>query len=139
MIKNKYKYTKEGGIQMNEKKYKSVVVICGAIILIIQTITLIYMIGINPNGYNQLSKLIASFVAVIMIALIIPYIVLSLDKKKAGPIIGMIAGVINIINFNVVNFFVGIIFIIYCASMLVSINKNTNVQNSKKQEVKENN
>ena len=135
MIKNKYKYTKEGGIQMNEKKYKSVVVICGAIMLIIQTITLIYMIGINPTEYNQLSKLIASFAAVILIALIIPYIVLSLDKKKAGPIIGMIAGVVNIVNFNVVNFFVGIIFIIYCASMLASINKSENG----KQEIKENN
>ena len=120
---------------MNEKKYKSVVVICGAIILMIQTITLIYMIGINPTEYSQLSKLIASFAAVILIALIIPYIVLSLDKKKAGPIIGMIAGVINIINFNVVNFFVGIIFIIYCASMLASINKSENG----KQEIKENN
>lgn len=135
MIKNKYKYTKEGGIQMNEKKYKSVVVICGAIILMIQTITLIYMIGINPTEYSQLSKLIASFAAVILIALIIPYIVLSLDKKKAGPIIGMIAGVVNIVNFNVVNFFVGIIFIIYCASMLASINKSENG----KQEIKENN
>ena len=122
---------------MNEKKYKSVVVICGAIMLIIQTITLIYMIGINPTEYNQLSKLIASFAAVILIALIIPYIVLSLDKKKAGPIIGMIAGVINIINFNVVNFFVGIIFIIYCASMLVSINKNENAKKEIK-EIKEN-
>ena len=135
MIKNKYKYTKKGGIQMNEKKYKSVVVICGAIILMIQTITLIYMIGINPTEYSQLSKLIASFAAVILIALIIPYIVLSLDKKKAGPIIGMIAGVVNIVNFNVVNFFVGIIFIIYCASMLASINKSENG----KQEIKENN
>ena len=137
MIKNKYKYTKEGGIQMNEKKYKSVVVICGAIMLIIQTITLIYMIGINPTEYNQLSKLIASFAAVILIALIIPYIVLSLDKKKAGPIIGMIAGVVNIVNFNVVNFFVGIIFIIYCASMLVSMNKNENAKKEIK-EIKEN-
>ena len=122
---------------MNEKKYKSVVVICGAIMLIIQTITLIYMIGINPTEYNQLSKLIASFAAVILIALIIPYIVLSLDKKKAGPIIGMIAGVVNIVNFNVVNFFVGIIFIIYCASMLVSINKNENAKKEIK-EIKEN-
>ena len=122
---------------MNEKKYKSVVVICGAIMLIIQTITLIYMIGINPTEYNQLSKLIASFAAVILIALIIPYIVLSLDKKKAGPIIGMIAGVVNIVNFNVVNFFVGIIFIIYCASMLASINKNENAKKEIK-EIKEN-
>ena len=95
------------------------------------------MIGINPTGYSQLAKLVAGLVAVIMIGLIIPYMILSLDKKKAGPIIGMIAGVINIINFNVVNFFVGIIFIIYCASMLVSINKNENAKKEIK-EIKEN-
>lgn len=119
---------------MEEKKYKSIVAICGALILIIQTITLIYMIGINPTGYSQMAKLIAGLVAVIMIGLIIPYMILSLDKKKAGPIIGMIAGVINMVNFNVLNFIAGAIFIIYCASMLAAINKN---ENNKKQEVNE--
>ena len=120
---------------MEEKKYKSVVAICGAIILILQTITLIYMIGINPTGYTQLAKLIAGLIAVVMIGLIIPYMILSLDKKKAGPIIGMIAGVVNVLNFNVINFIAGVIFIIYCASILVSINKDGK---DKKQEVKEN-
>lgn len=121
---------------MDEKKYKSVVAICGAIILIIQTITLIYMIGINPTEYSQLAKLVAGLVAVIMIGLIIPYMILSLDKKKAGPIIGMIAGVVNIINFNILNFIAGVIFIIYCASILASINKNE--KSKKKQAVSEN-
>ena len=120
---------------MDEKKYKSVVAICGAIILILQTITLIYMIGINPTEYSQLAKLVAGLIAVVMIGLIIPYMILSLDKKKSGPIIGMIAGVVNILNFNVINFIAGIIFIIYCASMLVSINKNGN---DKKEEADEN-
>lgn len=120
---------------MDEKKYKSLVAICGAIILVIQTITLIYMIGINPTEYSQLAKLVAGLVAVIMIGLIIPYMILSLDKKKAGPIIGMIAGVVNIINFNILNFIAGVIFIIYCASILASINKDGK---DKKQVVSEN-
>ena len=120
---------------MEEKKYKSVVTICGAIILILQTITLIYMIGINPTEYSQLAKLVAGLIAVVMIGLIIPYMILSLDKKKAGPIIGMIAGVVSILNFNVVNLIAGIIFIIYCASILASINKNGK---DKKQAVSEN-
>ncbi len=122
---------------MDEKKYKSVVVIWGAILLILQALALINVVGINPDGYDQLTKLITAFIAVVMIGLVIAYIILALKKKKAGPIIGMIAGVVNIINFNILNFIAGVIFIIYCASILASINKNEN-EKDKKQEVSEN-
>ena len=73
---------------------------------------------------SSATAIVAGLVAVIMIGLIIPYMILSLDKKKAGPIIGMIAGVVSILNFNVVNLIAGIIFIIYCERILASINKN---------------
>lgn len=55
---------------MNEKKYKSVVVIWGVILLTLQALALIDVVGLRPNLYNQLSKLETSFIAVGLLILI---------------------------------------------------------------------
>ena len=67
---------------MNEKKYKSVVVIWGVILLTLQALALIDVVGLRPNLYNQLSKLETSFIAVGLLILILAYMLLSLNKKK---------------------------------------------------------
>ena len=115
---------------MNEKKYKSVVVIWGVIFLALHTLSLINVIGLRPFYYTYLTKLITSFVALIVLALVIIFIGLSLKKKKAGPIVGIILGAVYILNFNfenifisVVNLVAGVCFIISCAGMLKFISK----------------
>ena len=115
---------------MNEKKYKSVIVIWGVIFLVLHTLSLINVIGLRPFYYTYLTKLITSFVALIVLALVIIFMGLSLKKKKAGPIIGIILGAVYILNFNfenifisVVNLVAGVCFIISCAGMLKFISK----------------
>ena len=56
---------------MNEKKYKSIIVIWGAILLILQALAIIDVIGLRPSLYSQLSKLEISFIAVGLVMLIL--------------------------------------------------------------------
>lgn len=129
---------------MNEKKYKSVIVIWGVIFLVLHTLSLINVIGLRPLYYTYLTKLITSFVALIVLALVIIFIGLSLKKKKAGPIIGIILGAIYILNFDflhifisVVNLVAGICFIISCAGLLKFINKTNKVEEKENKEEKQ--
>ena len=131
---------------MNEKKYKSVVVIWGVIFLVLHTLSLINVIGLRPFYYTYLTKLVTSFVALIMLALVIIFMGLSLKNKKAGPIIGIVIGVIYILNFNlshifisVVNLIAGICFIISCAGMLKYISKTNKITKQPKEEKQEEN
>lgn len=129
---------------MNEKKYKSVVVIWGVIFLALHTLSLINVIGLRPFYYTYLTKLITSFVALIVLALVIIFIGLSLKKKKAGPIVGIILGAIYILNFNlthifmsVVNLVAGVCFIISCAGMLKFISKANKSEKTESKEEKQ--
>ena len=126
---------------MNEKKYKSVIVLWGVIFLTLHTLSLINVVGLFPGLYTYLSKLVTSLVALIVLALVIIFMGLSLKKKKAGPIIGIILGAIYILNFNlnhmfisVVNLVAGVCFIISCEGMLKFISKTKNAKEDKKEE-----
>lgn len=110
---------------MNEKKYKSVIVIWGAILLILQALALIDVVGLRPSLYSQLSKLETSFIAVGLVILILAYMLLSLNKKKAGAIVGLLTGLLYMLTFNVVNMIAGICFIAYCAWILCEMGKES--------------
>ena len=119
---------------MNEKKYKSVVVIWGVILLTLQALALIDVVGLRPNLYNQLSKLETSFIAVGLLILILAYMLLSLNKKKSGAIIGLL----YMLTFNVANMIAGIFFIAYCACILFEMGKESKkVVDKKKEEITE--
>ena len=123
---------------MNEKKYKSVIVIWGAILLILQALALIDVVGLRPYLYSQLSKLETSFIAVGLVILILAYMLLSLNKKKAGPIVGLLTGLLYMLTFNVVNMIAGICFIAYCAWILFEMGKESKkVVDKKKEEITE--
>ena len=122
---------------MNEKKYKSVVVIWGVILLTLQALALIDVVGLRPNLYNQLSKLETSFIAVGLLILILAYMLLSL-KKKSGAIIGVLTGLLYMLTFNVANMIAGIFFIAYCAWILFEMGKESKkVVDKKKEEITE--
>lgn len=130
---------------MNEKRYKSIIVIWGVIFLVLHTLSLINVVGLRPFAYTYLYKLITSFVALIVLALVIIFIALSLKKKKAGPIIGIVLGVIYILNFNLTNIFIsitnlvaGVCFIISCACMLKFIAKENRKHTEKEEKQTEN-
>ncbi len=118
---------------MNEKKYKSVVVLWGIIFLCLQALSIINVVGLRPDDYTKIHKLIVSLVAAVMIGIVIIFMVLSLKKKKAGPIIGMILGAIYILSFSIINAIVGICYIISCADLL----KDLNIDKKKNVEIKE--
>lgn len=103
---------------MEEKKYKSMVVLWGIILLILQALAIINVVGLQPEIYSYLTKLQTSFVAVGMIIVIVTYIMLALDKNKYGFVLGMIIGVLYIATSNYVNMFAGVCFILYCIFML---------------------
>ena len=124
---------------MDEKKYKSIVVIWGVIFLVLHTLSLVNVVGLRPFAYTYLYKLVTSFVAVIMIALIIIYLVLSLKKKKAGPIIGIIVGAVYILSFSIINVVIGVCFIVSCAGMLKDISKENKIVEQPKEEKQEEN
>lgn len=126
---------------MNEKKYKSVIVIWGVIFLVLHTLSLINVVGLRPFYYTYLTKLVTSLIALIVLALVIIFIGLSLKKKKAGPIIGIVLGAIYILNFNfahifisIVNLVAGICFIISCAGLLKYISKTKENSQEPKEE-----
>ena len=130
---------------MNEKKYKSVVVIWGVILLTLQgkiwycfASLFIDVVGLRPNLYNQLSKLETSFIAVGLLILILAYMLLSLNKKKSGAIIGVLTGLLYMLTFNVANMIAGIFFIAYCAWILFEMGKESKkVVDKKKEEITE--
>lgn len=120
---------------MNEKRYKSIVVLWGIIFLCLQALAIINVVGLKPNDYTKTYKLIVSLVASIMIALVIIFINLSLKKKKAGPVIGIIVGAIYTLSFTIINTIVGICFIISCADLLkgISIYREKKTKTGEKQ------
>lgn len=118
---------------MNEKKYKSVIVIWGAMLLMLQALALIDIVGLRPSLYSYLSRLQTSFIAVGMIGLIIAYMILSLHKKKAGPFIGILIGILYIMTANIVNIIAGICFIIYCVWMMKELGQMAKIE--KKEEI----
>ena len=127
---------------MNEKKYKSVIVIWVIIFLVLHTLSLINVVGLRPFFYTYLTKLVTSFVALIVLALVMAFMGLSLKKKMAGPIIGIVLGAVYILSFNIehvfmslVNLVAGVCFIISCAGMIKYINQtNETVKEPKKEE-----
>lgn len=108
---------------MNEKWYKSVVVLLGTIMIIIQAITIIFMVGINPEAYTYIQKLVQSFISIAMVGLSIIFILLSLKKKKMGPILGMIVGLEYTFNYTIVNLIVGVALFVFCLGLLVELGK----------------
>ena len=129
---------------MNEKKYKSVVVIWGVIFLVLHTLSLINVVGLRPFYYTYLTKLVTSLIALIVLALVIIFMGLSLKKKKAGPIVGIVLGAIYILNFNIMHIFVsvvnlvaGICFIISCAGLLKYISKTGETEKEQKEDEQE--
>ena len=107
---------------MNEKKYKSIIVLWGIIFLCLQAISIVNVVGLNPENYTYAYKIVASIVAAAVMIMTIIFMVLSLKKKKAGPIIGMILGATHIISFTIINVVVGVCCIISCAGLLKDIN-----------------
>lgn len=124
---------------MNEKWYKSVVVLLGTIMLLVQAITMVYMVGMEPEQFSQTEKLVQSFIAVAMIGLSISFMVLGLRRKKAGPIIGMIVGLeFAFLNFNVANLIIGATLFVFCLCLLVTLEKSeTGKEKTEKAEKKE--
>ena len=108
---------------MKEKRFKAIVVLWGMILLILQALALINVTGLNPEWYTQLQRFVVSGIAMLTVGLVVAYMILSLDKKKLGLIIGMIAGAVYILNFSIVSIIVGALFIIYCVLMIKELNK----------------
>ena len=122
---------------MYEKKYKSITVIWGAILLMLQALALIDVVGLRPTLYDQLSKLQISFIAIVMIILVTAYMILCLHKKKSGPVVGMLIGVLYIMILNIVNTIAGMCFIIYCAWLLKELNHSEKSAEKNAEKVKE--
>ena len=123
---------------MKEKRYKAIIALWGIIMLALQALSLINVIGLNPNAYTEMEKLVTSAIAVIMIGLVVAYMILALNNKKAGHIVGMVAGAVYILNFSVLSIIVGALFIIYCILMLKEVNevKSENKEKANKEENK---
>lgn len=123
---------------MKEKRYKAIIALWGIIMLALQALSLINVIGLNPNTYTEMEKLVTSAIAVIMIGLVVAYMILALNNKKAGHVVGMVAGAVYILNFSVLSIIVGALFIIYCILMLKEVNevKSENKEKANKEENK---
>lgn len=110
---------------MDDKKYKIVVSIWGVILIIFDVINLISCITMKANSlYASTSKNVAIITSLVMLMLVVLYLVLALMQMKAGPIIGIIRGVLYIISLNIFGIVLGIGFIVSCASMLKDLSKN---------------
>lgn len=116
---------------MKEKRFKAIVVLWGMILLILQALALINVTGLNPEGYTQLQKFVVSGIAMLTLGLVIAYMILALDKKKLGLVIGMFAGAVYILNFSIVSIIVGALFIIYCVLMIKELNKDSEIKETK--------
>ena len=108
---------------MYEKKYKSIIDLWGIILLTLQALALIDAVGLRPEIYTHLSKLMTSFIASGMIVVVITYMFLALNKKTIGHILGIIIGVLYISTLNIFNIIAGVCFIIYCIVMMRSLKK----------------
>lgn len=108
---------------MDEKKYKSIIALWGIILLTLQALALIDAVGLRPEIYTHLSKLMTSFIASGMIVVVITYMFLALNKKIIGHILGIIIGVLYISTLNIFNIIAGVCFIIYCIVMMRSLKK----------------
>lgn len=124
---------------MNEKRYKAIVALWGIIMLALQAISIINIVGIIPNAYTEAQKYVASGIAIIMIGLVTAYMVLALNNKKAGHVVGMVAGAVYILNMTVLSIIVGALFIIYCILMIKELNEGKGKLASKAKKVKEEN
>ncbi len=124
---------------MNEKRYKAIVALWGIIMLALQAISIINIVGIIPNAYTEAQKYVASGIAIIMIGLVTAYMVLALNNKKVGHIVGMVAGAVYILNMTVLSIIVGALFIIYCILMIKELNEGKGKLASKAKKVKEEN
>ena len=116
---------------MKEKRFKAIVVLWGMILLILQALALINVTGLNPEWYTQLQRFVVSGIAMLTVGLVVAYMILSLDKKKLGLIIGMIAGAVYILNFSIVSIIVGALFIISCVLMIKELNKDSEIKETK--------
>ena len=116
---------------MKEKRFKAIVVLWGMILLILQALALFNVTGLNPEWYTQLQRFVVSGIAMLTVGLVVAYMILSLDKKKLGLIIGMIAGAVYILNFSIVSIIVGALFIIYCVLMIKELNKDSEIKETK--------
>lgn len=117
---------------MDVKRFKAIVVLWGMILLILQALALINVTGLNPELYTQTQRFVVSGIAMITVGLVVAYMILSLDKKKIGLVIGMVAGAVYILNFSIVSIIVGALFIIYCILMIKELNKDTESKETKK-------
>ena len=124
---------------MNEKRYKAIVALWGIIMLALQAISIINIVGIIPNAYTEAQKYVASGIAIMMIGLVTAYMVLALNNKKVGHIVGMVAGAVYILNMTVLSIIVGALFIIYCILMIKELNEGKGKLASKAKKVKEEN
>ena len=66
---------------MNEKKYKSIIVLWGIIFLCLQAISIVNVVGLNPENYTYAYKIVASIVAAAVMIMTIIFMVLSLKKQ----------------------------------------------------------
>ena len=124
---------------MNEKRYKAIVALWGIIMLALQAISIINIVGIIPNAYTEAQKYVAFGIAIMMIGLVTAYMVLALNNKKVGHIVGMVAGAVYILNMTVLSIIVGALFIIYCILMIKELNEGKGKLASKAKKVKEEN
>ena len=108
---------------MEEKKFKGIVAVWTIIVIVLQAIMLIYRLGINPNAYDVTTQFATIALSIFIIGLILAFIILTLGKKKAGPIIGIITGILLILQFTIVNAIMGVCFIGSCIWMIVKLNK----------------
>lgn len=109
---------------MDEKKFKGIVAVWTVILIILQAIILINMLGINPNSYDMTTKFATIALSILILGLALAFIILTVGKKKIGPIVGIIAGILLILQFSIVNLILGICFIGSCIWMIVTLNKN---------------
>ena len=121
---------------MKEKRYKAIVALWGIIMLALQAISIINIVGLVPNQYTEMQKYVSSGIAVIMIGLVTAYMVLALNNKKAGHVLGMVAGAVYILNMSVLSIIVGALFIIYCILMIKELNEGNGKLASKAKKAK---
>lgn len=97
-------------IRMDEKKYKQIIIIWSIILLLIQVPGLFFYL----SNSNSQTPIIA--IKCVIIILIILFMVLSLQKKRIGPIIGIVLAILYtlsaVLNFSILDIIVGICFIV---------------------------
>lgn len=109
---------------MEENKYKSIVLIWGILLIILQFFTLLSNITMETTILQgETVKNTAIIVSVVMLILLILYLVLSLKKLKAGPIIGIVCSIFYLLGLNIFNIILAVGFLVSCVSMIKELNK----------------